>query len=265
MKPIILILTLFSLLPSYAGITILNGLTHIHNSSKGSSISGEIIIQNMNKENQERVTIYMEDVNHECNAENPVLGEDELQRSLAKWISFNTTERVLEPNEKFILKYNLTVPETFNSDIDEFGSFWSTVMVEGDTPIKENYQDGLQISSKIRYGIQMVVNIGNMVDPEIDFVNIDLNKKNNTIHNLDISLENQGVFLVKPTLILELFNDMGDKVYKTKAEFKKVYPKGCKDFLMQIKDVPKGSYEGVLVADYGGDMFGINLTLDIEE
>jgi hypothetical protein len=48
------------------------------------------------------------------------------------------------------------------------------------------------------------------------------------------------------------------------GQSKRIYPKNCNVFTIEIKDLPKGKYEGILIADNGKDLFGSNISLDIE-
>jgi hypothetical protein len=186
-----------------------------------------------------------------------------LERSIMDWLEFSTTDRVLLPNETFSLVYTHTVPETMEKeDLLQRGSFWGAVMVEASTPINEEEQYGVQINSKIRYGIQLIVNLDTPENSEIALLDAGLTKKEGTSYALDIKLQNNGVYIVQPLLTLELFNQNGAHVKTLKEKAKKIYPNSCKNYTMILMDLPEGAYDGVLVADYGGEMFGINLELD---
>ena len=138
-------------------------------------------------------------------------------------------------------------------------------MIDVDKPINEDNQYGVQINSKIRYGVQIIANVGNRVNPEIQFENIEIAKKSSGKHMLGVVVRNNGQYLVQPTLILELINKNGESVKKVEALFKKVYPMNCKGFEIELDGVPEGDYDAVLVADYGGDIFGTNITITISK
>lgn len=264
-KNTLYLLLIFVFFTSYtnASVIILNGLTHVHNTSKGGVIEGEIIMQNMSKINQ-RVNIYLNDLEQNC--ENTTIYHDSiiLPRTLAKWIKFNTTEKVLTPKEKFSLTYTITIPSEFDSAQLDFGSFWSGLMIELAKPINEETQQGVQLNSKIRYCIQVIANVGESNNPVIEFEDISFAKKDSTAYDMSMQLANVGDYLVQPTVLLELFDNMGNSVAKTEAVFKKVYPNSCKDFQLILKDIPQGEYDGVLIADYGGEIYGVNLTVNID-
>ena len=266
MKQVIFILTFFCLLFSLtikANVIILNGLTHIHNGKKGMQLKGEIILQNLNKTNAQRVTIYLNDILQLCNGNVEYLDSNSHSRSLGNWISFNTSEKVLSPNEKFVLTYYINVPENINVDDIDYGSFWSAIMIDVEKPINEDNQYGVQINSKIRYGIQVITNVGERLSPEIQFENIALTKNESQKYKLDVMVKNNGYYLVQPTLLLELFDTNGELVKKIEAIFKKVYPMNCKNFEIELLDLPQGDYDAVIIADYGGDIYGTNVALSI--
>ncbi len=260
---LLIILFIFTAFTSQASVIILNGLTHIHNTQKGGVVEGSIIMQNMSKIDQ-RVTIYLNDIEQNCGGKTLYLESDSLPRSLSKWIKFNTTEKVLVPNEKFSLSYTITIPEEFEGEQIDFGSFWGGLMIELAKPINENSQQGVQLNSKIRYCIQLIAHLGEVVSPEIEFENLDFEKRDSSLYSIDMQLKNKGDYMVQPIVILELFDVNGNSVKKSEAVFKKVYPSSCKDFQLILKDIPKGDYDGVLVADYGGEIYGVNLTINID-
>ena len=246
-----------------ANVTILNGLTHIHNTEVVSTITGEIIIKNMSKSDSERIIIYLEDLQQLCSGKVQYVEAGNLERSIINWLEFSTTDRVLLPNETFSLVYTLSVPETLEKEeVLQRGSFWGAVMVEATTPINEEEQYGVQINSKIRYGIQLIVNLDTPENSEIALLDVILTKKEATSYALEIKLQNNGIYIVQPLLTLELFDQNGEHIKTLKEKAKKIYPDSCKDYTMILVDLPEGAYDGVLVADYGGEMFGINLELN---
>ncbi len=260
-----LLLIVFSSSSLHANVIILNGLTHVHNGEKGKQIKGEIILQNLNKENAQRVTVYLQDVLQSCDGKTEYTKSGSHLRSLGDWITFNTTEKLLNPNEKFVITYFINIPEEINVENIDYGSFWSALMIDVDKPINEDNQYGVQINSKIRYGVQIIANVGERVNPEIQFENIEIAKKSAGKYMVDIIVRNNGLYLVQPTLILELFDANGNSIKKVEALFKKVYPMNCKGYEIALDDVPVGDYDAVLVADYGGDIFGTNISISISK
>lgn len=255
---IFILLILFTI-PSFSKVVVLNGLTHIHQGDQGKFVMGEIQVQNIG-DKKERVLIYLNDLIQECNASPAYMTIGSHERSSGQWIELNTSEKILTPMEEFTIKYKINIPEEKKIQ----GSFWSMVMIEIVDPIKEDkLETGVTMDSKIRYGIQVITNVGNMEDSEIEFVGVELIEYEDG-EVLLATAENAGIFMVTPTVVLELFDENGKQVLKTEVPFKKVYPKSCKSFEVPIEKLDAGNYEALLVADYGKSLYGTNIQIAIK-
>ncbi|APD05832.1 hypothetical protein UJ101_00280 [Flavobacteriaceae bacterium UJ101] len=253
MRIIINIFLVLIPLLSFSNIVVSNGLTHHHVSKEGDIVTGEIIVIN-NGEETENITIYTEDLPNAC------LEDDKLKtRSLLDWLEVDVSQKSLLPKEEYTIKYTLKIPEGgINS-----GSYWGLILVEVAKPIKEEViQGGVRISSKVRYGIQIINDIGNEDDVKMDFQEVQIEKINGE-HHVEAIVKNNGNFVVKPAVILELFKD-GEKIKNVELPFKKVYPNSCKDFTFVIDDLAAGNYDGVIVADDGENLIGINITIEVD-
>ena len=264
MKNLFFLFLLFLVSKLFAGITIVNGLTHIHDAKPGDKINGTIVIKNINKEDSERVSILLKHIDQTCGKEGNYVDPKKFKRSIVNWISFNTTEKVIRPGRSFNLKYTIKIPKTYKDLPLDFGSFWNTVLIQGNQVLSENTTQGVTINSKVRYGVQLIVNLGKKTNPELTFEQVRLSKYKDDVRLMQVKVENLGNFMVKPEVLIQLFNEDGTEAFKTNANIRKLYPNGCRIFNVYLEGVPKGKYEGVLVADYGSDIFGINLTLNIE-
>lgn len=260
MKRTVTIITLLLFAASgFAKVIVLSGLTNLHTGEQGDLIQGEVLVQNIG-DKDERIMIYLNDLNQDCHAD-PVYDEPGTHpRSVGLWLELNASEKVLAPKEEFLVKYQIRVPE----DKSIFGSYWSMLMIEVADPIKEDQLEyGVAMDSKIRYGIQLIASIGKEIAPEVEFITVVLNKDGEG-HFVVATAENKGDFVVTPTVVLEMYNDSGNLAFKTEVPFKKVYPKSCKSFEVPIDELEKGSYAALLVADYGKDLYGTNLQIDLD-
>ena len=247
----------------HSNVIVLNGLTHIHDVENGQKIQGAIELQNTDKENPQRVLIYLKDLLQDCEGKTHYLEINDQERTLCEWVELSHNEKILQPGEKFNLIYTITVPQSSSIKLKD-GSFWGVLMVELAKPLAEDNQYGLQIDSKIRYGIQLIANLGEKRTSEIEFLDIKVVTKQEGKF-AEILVKNNGDYLVQPTVLLELYSEEGEKVKEYQATFKKVYPSSCKSFLIPVNKVKSGTYQGVIVADYGGELFGVNVSLDILE
>lgn len=247
----------FIYLFSSANVVVLNGLTHVHKTSSGQIISGVVKLKNT-KDTEQRIIVYFNDLFQECGKETVLTSDFSHKNSIAKWFSTNVNERVLKANEEYELLYTINVPE--GTDIK--GSFWGVLMVEIEKPIKEDdLEYGVKLESKVRYGIQIIADINERTQSGLEFYNLEIEELNSTkIINVDV--QNIGEFYVQPTLVLEVFNENGEQAKKLEVKFKKIYPNSCKAFSLDISDIPKGAYTAVLVADYGENMYAIDLEFE---
>ena len=259
-KQTLLVLFLFICQLTFSNVVVLNGLTHVHKSASGNTISGVIKLKNTNNTEQ-RIIIYFNNLFQKCGAETILTDKSTHNRSIGKWFSTNVNERVLKPNEQYELVYTIKVP----NDSTLNGSYWGVLMVEIEKPIKEDQLEyGVKLQSKIRYGIQLIVDVNTPTPSELDFFNIKINKSGKS-NIINVDVQNNGIYYVKATLVLEVFDENGKQVKKQEVKFKKIYPASCKAYSIDISDLPKGTYSASLVADYGGgDMYATDLEFEIK-
>jgi len=259
MKKIFIAFVLLISHVSMANVVVLNGLTHVHKSNVGTEISGVIKLKNT-KDTEQRVIIYFNDLFQPCEGETLLTSDATHNRSLVQWLKTNVNDKVLQGKEEYELLYTITVP----NDVDLVGSFWGVLMVEVEKPIREEETEyGVKLESKVRYGIQLIADVGTKESVVLDFFDIKF-ESTEAGKSVLVVLENQGIFYAQPTIILEVFSADGDSVKKVEVKFKKIYPSFCKDFLLDISGIAKGEYTAVVVADYGEDMFAVDLDLTVE-
>lgn len=245
----------------FSSIVVVNGLTHLHAGTGGGTISGRIQLRNDGTKD-ERFIVYQQDLLLSC-SQNPdykIVGSH--NRSLGMWLKTNVDERVLKPDESYEITYTISIPK----DVTEMGTYWDIIMVEAGEPVSETNTQGLTIQSKVRYGIQVISDIGVVESPKLIFEKIDFKKaeKEGEPKTIQIKLRNEGIFLAMSKINLEIFDSVGEKIKVINGFQKKVYPGYCNDFDIELKDLPKGKYDGILVADNGKDLFGENVTIEID-
>lgn len=251
-----LILLLMSCFPSFAGIVILNGLSHTHENAGGVVVSGKIKVQNNGKK-EARIMIYHEDLMVSCDKPIDYTKVNSHDRSLGTWIKTNIDEKVLEGNEIYDIAYTITLPK------DLKGSYWSVIMIEGADPIKEDVENGVKIDSKVRYAILVVAHAGTLENPKIGFEQMKIVPKDSVSQTLHVKLKNNGIFVVPAKLSIEIYDAGGKKIKTAETILRRIYPEKCTEFELVVKDLAKGKYEGVLIADNGKDLYGANINLDI--
>jgi hypothetical protein len=243
---------------SKATVVIQNGLTHVHSMNSGEVLLGKIVLKNLSKKT-ERVSVYQNDleilcsgiVNYNKSGSNP--------KSLVEFITLNTSDQTLAPNEEFEVSYKISIP----SGYDKKGSLWTLIMVEVAEPISEQKVEyGVSIGSKIRYGIQVIANIGENEINKYSFKDVKLLKTENE-RKIEAILQNEGDFLINPILNIQIFDENGNLSKELKLPSKKLYPSNCQKFEIDIMDLKKGKYNVVLVSESNEESIGVNINLEI--
>lgn len=263
MKKVITLIVLLGLWCStaQASVVVTNGLTHRYDMAASATQKGYVMLQNVSDKPQ-RVLVYKNDLRVGCSTEQLDVAEaGTLERSNASWIKLGLEERVLAPGEKYSLTYQIDAPAKELS-----GSYWSLLMVEVKKPIDTaSVKRGVQVTSNVRYAVQLITNFQTKVPTEVKFGQVQLNDGPQG-KQLDVKLENGCDKLVQPILKLEVYDNNGEIIYTKTAETKKLYPTQCRTFVLPVADIPKGKYQAVLVADCGEtDLFGMTLNLDVNE
>ena len=258
---ILLTLLLFSI-QAFSGVVILNGLTHVHSCDAGSQISGKVKIRN-DSSKETRIVIYKQDLMLSCDKTTIFEYKDinTNPRSMGNWLQVNIDEKILGPYEEYDLNYSINIPK----NVKEKGSFWSILMVEGADPIREQESQTFQVGSKIRYAIQLITELGNFESPKLQFENVEYKKGLESIHNIvQIKLKNTGQYSAQTKVILEIYDSRGTKLKVFQGSIRRIYPNLCNVFELEIKDLPRGIYDGVIIADNSKDLFGSNVSIKIE-
>lgn len=247
---------------AFSGVVVLNGLTHVHSGEVGSQISGKIKIRNdSSKEN--RIILYKQDLILNCDNTSIFEYKDinTNPRSMGSWLKVNVDEKILSAHEEYELSYSIDVPK----NITEKGSYWTVLMIEGADPIREPENQSVQVGSKIRYAIQLVTEVGSFESPKLQFESVEYKKGANVTSNIvQVKLKNVGQYSAQAKVVLEIYDSQGSKLKVFQGSVRRIYPNLCNVFELEIKDLPKGVYDGVIIADNSKDLFGSNVSIKIE-
>ncbi|MGV3603659.1 MAG: hypothetical protein ACO1N1_20735 [Dyadobacter fermentans] len=242
-----------------AAIAILNGLTHQHSiPTAATKVQGIIKVKNEGGKDA-RILVYRQDLLSQCDqqAAYPEVGSH--NRSLGTALKTNIDERVIAASEEYDLRY------TVDADPNRAaGTYWEVVMVEVADPVREEAHKGIQVSSKVRYAIQVIVDIGPVEGPALSYEKVAYEKVSADQSVLKVVLKNNGTFAARTNVILEIYDGNGNKLKTTQPNTRMMYPGQCNTFEIPVADVPKGKYDCVIIADTKKDLFGSNISLQIE-
>ncbi|WP_156309071.1 WxL protein host-binding domain-containing protein [Sphingobacterium endophyticum] len=263
MKRNVLLLMLVSLFATqlHAGIVILNGLTHIYRTEKGNVYRGMIEVQNTSTGPQ-TVKIYLQDLSYKHDGNIYYSPPSTNPKSNAGWIKINSNLLNLKDREKAEIHYEITVPDSINTE----GSYWSTIIVEPvDEIIPNKNTSGLQISSIVRYAVQLITNYSaDGLKPKLVFEKIDLDGSG-AYPRLMVALANEGPIYCRPTVSIELYDTKsGKKIAHISSQAMGLLPNTSKTYPILVEGAPPGRYRAVLyAADQDHNVFSVQAELEI--
>jgi hypothetical protein len=229
-----------------AGIAVVNGLSHLHYSSDA-LLGGSIKIRNEG-DKPESVILYLQDFYPHCE------GSIEYKSAgLSPWISLEKDRVLLQPGAEVEVKYS------FGEVSAIAASKWQVIMVESEDPISSAVTNGVNVLSKVRYAVQVVMHIGTYLPPPITFEEVRLPDK----QSMTVKVKNSGDFMSQVKLKIEILTEDGQVIKTLEGGSRRLYPGYCTTFTLTLEGIPSGKYAGVLVADNGKDLFGSNLILTL--
>lgn len=245
----------------FSNVLVMNGLTHVYSGRSGETITGEVILINSSSIEQ-RVTFDLNDALFSCSKDRVFSDTESHSKSSRSWFMGNLMDITLAAKERFVYKFDIQIPK--NQDIN--GSFWSVLMVNIEQPIKEetlNAQIGLD--TKISYAIGLLTHVNSFEEMNMDFQSIDLIKDTDDFKKqLEIKLINESAFIEVVKLSLEVYNTHGDLVLTNNSKRVLNFPGFCKDYSLDVSELPIGEYECVLIAEAREEFIGTNFSLKLE-
>ena len=264
---VVLLIMLTVTSASYARISIIGGLSHEKKASAGEVYKGSIIINNGDVKPQE-IKIYQTDYTFDCDGTNEYGAAGELERSNAKWVSFSPNRMIIPSESTMTINYTVKVP---GGDPNLVGTYWSMLMVEEipetspESSQAEEVVPQVGIMQIVRYGIQMITHIEDTGERKLEFLDTKLLREDEK-RILKVDIGNAGQRWLRASLWVELYDDTGSYIGRFENDRKRIFPDTSVRFNVDLSNVPKGSYQSLVVADCGGDdIFGANLTLRFDE
>ncbi len=242
-------------------VMVLNGLTHEFRMSPGEAQKGYIDVRNVGKK-PARVFLEVQDYSFHADGSTEYLDQGSLQRSNAAWIILSPSFMTLEAGQQFRFVFEVQPPQTDTL----VGTYWSMIMVESDRVLDTSlFEGGFAVTSKVRYGIQVVTDIKGDALAQLDFRDVAVNRLDSA-YLLTVDIYNVGGVKLRPTPSLEIFHSNGHSLGTFSAEPRRLYPGTSHRFEILLPDLAPGKYKGILLADTEGqEVFGTQITLDISD
>ncbi len=263
-----------------AGVMVQGELTHERILQPGEGFEGKIELENT-AETDCQVRVYQTDYLFRADGSNIYGQPGSASRSNAGWFSVSPNRLTIPPHEKASVYYSGQVPQSrelasIHSDPQVLegsgliGTYWSMVMIEpmpeADPEVAEDQTGRVKmgIQTKVRYGIQIVTNIGDGGKPQIKFLDKRLSSEQGRI-TLQMDIENTGERWLSPKVWVELYDSRGGRVGRFEGDKKRIFP-GCSvRHQVDLSGVPQGSYKALVVVDNQDQyVFGARYDLEIE-
>jgi len=254
------IFLLMSVTSLFAGLVVESELTQFKSALRGEFYEGVINLKNDGSEAVE-ARAYLTDYVFNCKGENFYNDPGSHERSNATWVEFSPKRVTIPPGQKASISYRIHVPV---NTLD--GTFWCMLMVEevseiSTDPVKEQT---IGISTKIRYGIQLITNIEQSGHPDLNFLDVKLLDGEDGPY-LQIDLENKGTRWTRPIVWVELVNSKGKQLKRRESTEMRIFPGTSVRHTISLDKVPFDSYKALIIADGGGEdaMTGMQCNLNI--
>lgn len=253
---------LLSPLYIFSGSIVVPGsLTHENLVTKGEIVKGIIPVQN---DSEEIVTVQVTLTDYSFNSKGESFFPEKgtLKRSNASWISSEKMQFDVAPKSTYSFSYTLQVPEEASLE----GSYWSVFLVE---PIQNkasapDVEKSLGVQTIIRYGVQVITNIGSKGSYELKILDKKIIKEEGK-RIFSLSVENPGTLMQTPTLFLELADEKGKKIDRLEAYKQRILPDCSVTYQIDLSKIPIGSYKAMALLDHGGNaLFGAKYDLQLD-
>jgi hypothetical protein len=258
--PFLILWSILSSAQCFAGILINGGLSQEHTLQPGAKTEGKITVRNTG-EAPVQVKIYQTDYVFSADGKSVYGAPGSMPRSNAGWISLSPGQLSVGPKEAATAYYTIQVPEKLAFP----GTYWSIVMVE---PVAEaglqgsqGEKDRLRIQTVIRYGVQIVTDVGTSAVRQIRFLDKKfIYDRGQKILQLDI--ENTGESWLSPSVWVDIYGKDGQSKGRFEGSRMRIYP-GCSiRQSIDLTKIPPGEYRVLVVVD-NEDGFAVGAQYDL--
>jgi len=249
---------------SSARLVLVGETVHRTSVAPGGVISGTITVLNRGTGAVE-VRLYQTDYLFTSAGESDFAAPGTKPRSNARWLTLDANQASIPPNGTIEVNYRGTVPV----DAGLRGTFWSLIMVEQTeevqvpTPGTNARERKAAIRTVVRHAVQVVNDLGAPVPAALKVLRkaLDHDSQNKSF-TLDV--ENQGEWMVRPDVSLELFDASGTSKGRLEASKVRLYPSCSFRYRFDLKGVASGSYTGLVVLDTGDEnLSGAQYSLEV--
>lgn len=229
----------------------------------GEAYEGRLVVLNTSKTRQE-AKIYQTDYQFFADGRNNFGSPGSTARSNARWTTFSPARVSLVPGGQATITYRVSVP----GNLQLKGSYWSVLMVEtisaesGESSVAPRREIRVGLRTTIRYGTQLVTNIGTSGTSAVRFDSIKATVNPRGQKGVSFDFANTGERGHRLAISLQLYSASGQLVKTVEQKRGLLLPGTSARQQFDLGMLPSGTYKALIVADAGGDeMFGGEYTL----
>ncbi len=238
-------------------------LVREHTQQAGERAEGVILVRN-NDDVPRDIVVHQVDYLFQADGSNEFAEAGSTPRSNADWIRFSPNQTLVPARSTAQVYYSVQVP----AQAELQGSYWSLLMVEArPLPATEptpSIRRGVQLNTVVRYGVQIITDIGGGQGTALTFASSALQPIDGK-PTLVLDIENSGDLQLRPTVWIDIFDQDGARVDRVESPTTSRLLPGCSArYLLDVSHLAPGLYNGLVIADGGDDrVFGTDYSLDL--
>lgn len=248
-----------------AGLAVVGGLSRISSGEPGEELEHEIVLRNSD-DTDVLVRIYPTDYLFYADGRSEYGEPGSTERSNAQWFKLSAEWITVPARSEAAVYYRGRLPagEALS------GTYWSMLMVEPlGPPDLQDVSDqrgrpGMSVATQVRYGIQIITDVGETGAPDLHFLDRRLIGDNGD-RVLQLDVENAGNRWVHPLTWVEIYDESGGFVGRFESSRKRIFP-GCSvRHEFDLSEVAKGKYTALVIIDNTDEhVFGAQYNLELE-
>jgi hypothetical protein len=237
--------------PTRAGaqIAVVGNSVDEHEAGPGQRYVGSITVRNLTNEPQP-VRIYQTDYRFSSNGTSNFDSAGTVARSNAAWIKPSASSLTIPPLAEIVLSYAVTVPA-----VDSLrGSYWSTIMIEGQPRLPPAARRGeIGLGAVFRYAVQVATHLPNAGARKVQLIRQGVHTDSTGTRVLDVVVENTGERAYRPNLWVELYDARGALRIRVEQQRGLLYPGTSLAQRFSFGALPAGVYKALVFADTGDE------------
>ena len=247
-------------LPSKDSVTFSGDLSRVYVLEPGGHAEGRLELQNPTGETH-RARIYQTDYLFTASGITTYGEPGSNPRSTANWIELGEREAVLAAGENRAVQFKLNVPTSNRLS----GTYWSMIMVEPITDVPPPADPRtVIIRSVMRYGVQVVVQIGNDAQPKPSISNQEIVKDNGR-QLLQFDLSNEGERWLQPKTEVRVFDSQGRALPVVPGRKARVYPGTSVRQSIELPPLKAGDYLALIVIESDDETYGAQYHFHLDD